>query len=202
MHKMPGSNIPASWRQSSADRHVVLVQATHSAKRGINMFSLVSEWRETLSKQKLFVSCFRVKGNPLKTKTVWLWYFKRVAVENLKSKRICSVRGEILKLTLNWFEIILTGVVGTISRKFHAGIVTPSKDIPIFIMHSFFCWTIYYYCCYCYCHCYSHCYHYYYYCYYYYFYYYHCHYHYHYHYYYHYYYNYYYYFYHILSFQQ
>ena len=61
---------------------------------------------------------------------------------NLKSQRMCSGRGHFLKLKWNWFKIICTGVE-ILSRKFHAGFAAGPKDLPILIMHSFFCSRVY-----------------------------------------------------------
>ena len=120
MCKMPRSNVPASWRQSPTDRRGVLVQVTDSAKRGKTCFSVVSEWGETLCKQNSLVTVLR-----------------GVAVENLKSHRMCSDRSLFLKLTWNWFEIICIRVE-KISRKFHAGIVAGLKYIAVLKSHSLF----------------------------------------------------------------
>ena len=114
LYERQGGDIPASWRQSSAERRGVLVQVTDSAN-----------WE-----QNMFFCCFRVKGNHLQTKAVWLSCFVRVAVENLKSQRVCCDRDHFRKLTWNWFRPIATGVEKT-SRKCHAGIAADSKDISL-----------------------------------------------------------------------
>ena len=52
MCKMPCTNIPASWRQSPADRRVVLVEVTDIAKPEKNMFFLLFQSEEKSSQNK------------------------------------------------------------------------------------------------------------------------------------------------------
>ena len=125
MCKMPGSSIPASSRQSEADRHGVLMLTSQTVPSRENVLLL-----------------FQSEGKPPQKKICLYIVLRESGSINLKSLRKCSYRGHFLKLTWNWLEIVNTGVE-KLFRKFHAGIASGSKDITILIMHSVFCSRVY-----------------------------------------------------------